>query len=207
MLMCRKPKPADYVFPNAEGKPYRPKSAERVRTDLRAVNQARAERGENPVIADAAIDPIEFKSPRRTFSSLLKNQDVDKEDRGKLMGHSGETVTERNYTLHELDRLAGLVARIPLTWPSVDTAVATEASAPQTPSASTEDSPAIPGRSTEARIGFEPTYDGFANRCLTTWLPRRSKETSTETWSRRQPRVAKNTTVFEVFRCFMRFQG
>ena len=24
----------------------------------------------------------------------------------------------------------------------------------------------------EAWMGFEPTYDGFANRCLTTWLPR-----------------------------------
>jgi hypothetical protein len=24
----------------------------------------------------------------------------------------------------------------------------------------------------EARMGFEPTYNGFANRCLTTWLPR-----------------------------------
>ena len=23
-------------------------------------------------------------------------------------------------------------------------------------------------------MGFEPTYDGFANRCLTTWLPRRT---------------------------------
>jgi len=23
----------------------------------------------------------------------------------------------------------------------------------------------------EVRMGFEPTYDGFANRCLTTWLP------------------------------------
>ena len=22
-------------------------------------------------------------------------------------------------------------------------------------------------------MGFEPTYDGFANRCLTAWLPRR----------------------------------
>ncbi len=28
-------------------------------------------------------------------------------------------------------------------------------------------------RGLEARIGFEPTYGGFANRCLTTWLPRR----------------------------------
>ncbi len=24
----------------------------------------------------------------------------------------------------------------------------------------------------EARTGFEPAYNGFANRCLTTWLPR-----------------------------------
>jgi hypothetical protein len=23
-------------------------------------------------------------------------------------------------------------------------------------------------------MGFEPTYDGFANRCLTTWLPRQT---------------------------------
>src|SRR5438105_1510897 len=27
--------------------------------------------------------------------------------------------------------------------------------------------------SAEAWMGFEPTYDGFANRCLTAWLPRR----------------------------------
>jgi hypothetical protein len=24
-------------------------------------------------------------------------------------------------------------------------------------------------------MGFEPTFDGFANRCLTTWLPRRNR--------------------------------
>lgn len=24
----------------------------------------------------------------------------------------------------------------------------------------------------EARMGLEPTYNGFANHCLTTWLPR-----------------------------------
>jgi hypothetical protein len=29
----------------------------------------------------------------------------------------------------------------------------------------------------EARIGFEPTCDGFANRCLTAWLPRREQST------------------------------
>jgi hypothetical protein len=26
----------------------------------------------------------------------------------------------------------------------------------------------------EAPTGFEPVYDGFANRCLTTWLRRRN---------------------------------
>ena len=26
----------------------------------------------------------------------------------------------------------------------------------------------------EVRTGFEPAYNGFANRCLTTWLPHRS---------------------------------
>src|SRR5262245_39596230 len=28
----------------------------------------------------------------------------------------------------------------------------------------------------EAWMGFEPTCDGFANHCLTTWLPRRNRE-------------------------------
>src|SRR5690606_17769273 len=39
----------------------------------------------------------------------------------------------------------------------------------------------------EARTGFEPACDGFANRCLTTWLPR--PENSTETVPRGQPRA------------------
>jgi hypothetical protein len=30
-------------------------------------------------------------------------------------------------------------------------------------------------REPEVRMGFEPTSDGFANHCLTTWLPHRSK--------------------------------
>src|SRR4051812_41962286 len=30
----------------------------------------------------------------------------------------------------------------------------------------------------EAWMGFEPTYDGFANRCLTTWPPRRTTDST-----------------------------
>lgn len=33
-------------------------------------------------------------------------------------------------------------------------------------------SPEAPPGALEARTGFEPAYDGFANRCLATWLPR-----------------------------------
>ena len=32
----------------------------------------------------------------------------------------------------------------------------------------------IPQANSEARTGFEPAFDGFANRCLTTWLPRQA---------------------------------
>ena len=31
-------------------------------------------------------------------------------------------------------------------------------------------------KNAEVRTGFEPAYNGFANRCLTTWLPHRSNE-------------------------------
>ena len=29
-------------------------------------------------------------------------------------------------------------------------------------------------RESEVRTGFEPAYNGFANRCLTAWLPHRA---------------------------------
>ncbi len=33
-----------------------------------------------------------------------------------------------------------------------------------------------PSNTMEARTGFEPAFDGFANRCLTTWLPRQTQQ-------------------------------
>jgi hypothetical protein len=57
----------------------------------------------------------------------------------------------------------------------LDEAIPELREAPEEPAANDE-SPrgwARGGPDFEARIGFEPTCDGFANRCLTTWLPRR----------------------------------
>ena len=35
-------------------------------------------------------------------------------------------------------------------------------------------------------MGFEPTYDGFANHCLTTWLPHHGVDDSLHAWRRCQ---------------------
>lgn len=145
-LVGRKPTPKDFVFVGVRGRgfpkepyAYRPKSADLLRADLRALNGLEVRAKRKPLLADADVDLVTFKATRRTFSSLLKDADVAREDRGKLMGHSGESVTERNYTAHELRRLAGLVARIPLCWGAVQSAVRTADFPAQQPSSDGQD--------------------------------------------------------------------
>lgn len=167
-LLRRKPKPKDFVFPTAEGKGLRPPSPQLLRDDLRVVNALAVGAGRAAYLADDALKLITFKATRRTFSSTLKSKGVDEEDRGRLMGHSGRSVTARNYTAHELARLAELIARIPLQWGSIEIPVVTD-SGPATGCAnSAPETVTMPEGSTEARTGFEPVYDGFAIR-QTVW--------------------------------------
>jgi hypothetical protein len=54
--------------------------------------------------------------------------------------------------------------------------VSADADPPVTDVTAPSDSPGGPegGPESEVRTGFEPAYNGFANRCLTTWLPHRA---------------------------------
>ncbi len=165
-LVRRKPGDEDFVFAWANGKPQRHKRrADFLRVDLRAVCAAADARGAPRPMGEPAIAEVTFKALRRTFSSALKDEEVAEEDRGKLMGHSGGSVTARNYTRHALARLASIVARIPLSWPAVEPVVPTDGTPPQTGSGNSGDTSVVTGSSEEARIGIEPTYDGFA-KCV-----------------------------------------
>jgi len=163
MLVRRKPKDTDFIFVRENGRPWRPSSAALLREDLRALNTIAHAKKRPLLIEPSKIDDITFKSSRRTFSSALKHANVEPEDRGRLMGHAGGSVTTRNYTAFELERLAELVARIPLRWPPRTDSLRRGSDPSGTGGSSTTSNVADDVmKSVEARIGFEPTYDGFA---------------------------------------------
>jgi hypothetical protein len=93
-------------------------------------------------------------------------------------------VTEPHYTARRLGRLRDAVERLQLSVSIVDvvsTPVAIVPSEPPNVANYVADSDAsatvlvvsevISGTYAEVRTGFEPAYNGFANRCLTAWLP------------------------------------
>ncbi len=105
-LVGRAPCPADFLFPRPDGKPSRPRSAEQIREDLRAAGL--------PDTVDAL--PVEFKASRSSFLTWLDEMGVDERVRKRLAGHRALDVTERHYTVRELEQLAAAVATIPLRW-------------------------------------------------------------------------------------------
>jgi hypothetical protein len=86
-----------------------------------------------------------LRSFRRTFGNSLKQAGVHSEDRGDLLGHGGETVTEENYAdpialsimLKEVMKLPNVTEHLPsrpinlLPWVKAKEAASTEPSASQ----------------------------------------------------------------------------
>ena len=105
-LLGRQPRPEDYLFPRADGRPSRPRSAEQLRADLRAAGL--------PDNVDGR--PIEFKSFRSSFLTWLDEAGVDERVRKRLAGHRASDVTEHHYTVRELAQLGAAVDLIALRW-------------------------------------------------------------------------------------------
>lgn len=99
-------KPEDYLFPGPGGVAARPRSAEHLRADLKALGL--------PTSLDG--HPVEFKATRSSFASWLEEAGVSEAIRKRLMGHVAKDVTEKHYTRRDLGRLAEAVATIALTW-------------------------------------------------------------------------------------------
>jgi Phage integrase family len=79
---------SDPVFPSAEGRFARPRSATFLRDDLKAAGCSTTSAG----------FPIDFHATRRSFSTWLDANGVSGELIDRMMGHSGRTVRQRHYS-------------------------------------------------------------------------------------------------------------
>ncbi len=172
----RDPKPDDPVFPSKSGTPFRPPSALLFRKDLVAAGMA-------PDFADdeGTTEAFDFRSTRRSGATWLTAHDVSASVADRLMGHAAQSVREKHYAASDLGLMARAIETITL-----DLASPAPPGDTCNPDSSGESSrpdqggPPTEGTSernkeeiSEVRTGFEPAYNGFANRCLTTWLPHR----------------------------------
>ncbi len=101
-LVGREPKPDDFVFPGPTGGPARPKSAAQMREDLERIGLPGTIRGQS----------VTFKATRASFATWLDEAGVPEQVRKRLMGHAVRDVTEKHYTVRELEQLARAVATI-----------------------------------------------------------------------------------------------
>lgn len=108
----RPPEPDDFVFVKRNGKPWRPRSAERFREH--------AELAGLPTHVDG--HPLTFHALRRSFVSWLRQAKVPQEARQVLMGHVPRTAEERHYSEEDPAALAEFVGRIRLVWNRVEPA-------------------------------------------------------------------------------------
>jgi integrase len=100
------PRRGDMVFVSRFGKPWRPKSAAMLRTDLAAIGAPTQIDGHN----------LTFHALRRTCVTWLKAHGVPKDARDALLGHTPTDVAEKHYTDADMPLLAEYVGRLPLEW-------------------------------------------------------------------------------------------
>ncbi len=83
----RRPSPQDLVLPDQNAKPWRPRSGQLLREDLRAAGRPTTVNG----------GAITFHALRRSFSSWLEDNKIHPLTKQCLMGHAGVSVDQRHY--------------------------------------------------------------------------------------------------------------
>ncbi len=124
--------------------------------------------------------PVDFHSFRRAFNTALAEAGVNVQHAMHLASHSDPKVHARYVMSTKAMRTipASALPRLPTKGlPELPRVPRIVTGRDESKRAHLK-SPTIP----EVRMGFEPTYDGFANRCLTTWLPHHLPFRGRPTW-------------------------
>lgn len=107
ILVQREPDDDDPVFPilggGRCGEMGRPASARYLRDDLIAAGCSPKRHGH----------PLGNHSLRRSFSTMLADNDADSTKIGILMGHADASVTDKHYTARNLARFVSTIAKLP----------------------------------------------------------------------------------------------
>ncbi len=102
----RDPKPTDPLLPGPSGKPSRPKSAKRLRSDLERLGLPSTVEGH----------PLEFRHLRTSCLSWMASAGVPDHICRRIAGQAQGSVLGAHYLKPSLDELRDAVERIPLRW-------------------------------------------------------------------------------------------
>lgn len=101
----RAPTNDDPIWPAPDGSHARPRFAEELRADLKALGLPTTVEGE----------PITFHAIRRSVSTWVEDAGADDPTIGRMLGHKDRTVTRRHY-VGLTTKLRAALERIPLVW-------------------------------------------------------------------------------------------
>ncbi|MFO0739636.1 MAG: tyrosine-type recombinase/integrase [Labilithrix sp.] len=160
----RDPTPDDFLFPDRDGKAFREQRCDELLADVTAA-------GCETVVKGVRLELYSF---RHTFATAARRAGLDSDARDRLLGHAPKDTKTRHYEDEDLPFLAAEIAKLPALLDGPDPAPVTpldEAAVQGTAalvttmvagnlhaSAHPPNCGVIPGRCTEARIGFECTH-------------------------------------------------